>query len=111
MWPKITGYRSSGQPEILPAGFVDQLVQVQLPDQERGSVKVARQLSQATTPYSAADVPANEGRAAIATESHATAVAVALGEDGRASASGTLRLYVFLALLLAVAGMIIGVVL
>ncbi len=109
MWPEVTGYRNSERPATLHAGFVDQLVQVQLTDDKMDSVKVAPQLSELTTPDSAIEVAGIEDRATNVTEGHA--VAVALGEDGRASASGTVRLYVFLALLLAVAGMIIGVVL
>ncbi len=109
MWPEITGYRNSEQPATLHAGFVDQLVQVQLTDDKTGSVKVAPQLSEMTAPDSAVEVAGIENRATNVTEGHG--VAVAIGEDGRASASGTVRLYVFLALLLAVAGMIIGVAL
>ena len=103
MWPEITGYKGTDVQEGLPTAFVDQLVQVQLPDDKSASGKATAQFMESSSVAEADDILSS------VTESHA--VAVAIGDDGKASASGTLRLYMLLALLLAVVGIIIGVVL
>ena len=91
-------------PVSLPAAFVDQLVQVQVADDKSAVASPSLESVEHAT-----FVSASETDPPTVTESHA--VAVSLGGDGRASASGTVHLYVVLALLLAVTGLIVGVVL